>query len=174
MLLLGLLLIAATAAFTGLVIADNLSGGPVYHVTVLGNTIATMNTLEIFLSGLALALIFCLGLAMMGTGGVLAKRRRLRVREARRVRRAGPVGDAVPTTPNGTGTPVTQPGQTMQPGRAAQPGQAASTVEPGTEPTTGAAAPAATTTATGPDAASATAATTRSGRPRRHMHLFGH
>jgi hypothetical protein len=172
MLLLGLLLIAATAAFTGLVIADNLSGGPVYHVTVLGNTIATMNTLEIFLSGLALALIFCLGLAMMGTGGVLAKRRRLRMREARQARRAGPVGDAVPTTPNGTGTTVTQPGRTTQPG------QAASIADTGTEPTTGATAPAATTTATAPDPGEAPtpdpAPATTSGRPRRHRHPFGH
>lgn len=84
MLLLGLLLLAATGAFTGLVIADNLSGGPDYQVTVLGNTIATMSSLEIFLSGLALALIFCLGLAMTGTGGLLARRRRVRIRHARR------------------------------------------------------------------------------------------
>jgi hypothetical protein len=86
MLLLGLLLLAATGAFTGLLIADNLSGGPEYHVTLLGNTIATMNSLEIFLSGLALALIFCLGLAMTGTGGVLTRRRRSRLREARAAR----------------------------------------------------------------------------------------
>jgi hypothetical protein len=64
----GLLLLAATAAFTGLAIADNLSGGPEYSVSVLGNHIATMNTLEIFCSGLALALIFCLGLVMAAGG----------------------------------------------------------------------------------------------------------
>ncbi|MFI6931723.1 hypothetical protein [Streptomyces sp. NPDC050287] len=64
----GLLLLAATAAFTGLVIADNLSGGPEYNVSVLGNHIATMNSLEIFCSGLALALIFCLGLAVAASG----------------------------------------------------------------------------------------------------------
>jgi hypothetical protein len=63
MLLIGLLLLAATGAFTGLAIADNLSGGPEYTVSILGNEIATMNTLAIFASGLALALIFCLALA---------------------------------------------------------------------------------------------------------------
>ncbi|MFE5189864.1 hypothetical protein [Streptomyces sp. NPDC056628] len=63
MLFLGLLLLAATAAFTGLLIADNLSGGPEYTVSVLGQEIATMNTLAIFCSGLALALLFCLALA---------------------------------------------------------------------------------------------------------------
>jgi hypothetical protein len=65
MLFLGLLLAAATAAFTGLVISDNLSGGPEYQVTVLGQHIATMNTLAVFCSGLALALVFCLGIALM-------------------------------------------------------------------------------------------------------------
>ncbi|WP_243640134.1 hypothetical protein [Streptacidiphilus pinicola] len=84
MLLFGLLLLGATAAFTGLLIADNLSGGPDYSVVVLGNTIATMNGLEIFLSGVALALIFCLGLAMTRVGGQLARRRRTTLGEARR------------------------------------------------------------------------------------------
>ncbi|WP_037607048.1 hypothetical protein [Streptacidiphilus rugosus] len=83
MLLLGLLLLCATGAFTGLLIAGNLSGGPDYQVVVLGNTIATMNSLEIFLSGLALALIFCLALAMMGVGGRMASRRRAVLRGAR-------------------------------------------------------------------------------------------
>ncbi|MBY8883332.1 hypothetical protein K7472_00535 [Streptomyces sp. PTM05] len=83
MLLLGLLLMAATAAFTGLVIADNISGGPNYSVSVLGNHIATMNTLAAFLAGLALALIFCLGLAMLSTGGALMRRRRSNLRAAR-------------------------------------------------------------------------------------------
>lgn len=63
MLFLSLLLLAATGAFTGLVIADNLSGGPEYTVSVLGQEVATMNTLAVFCAGLALALIFCLALA---------------------------------------------------------------------------------------------------------------
>ncbi|MEU9208011.1 hypothetical protein AB0D27_08685 [Streptomyces sp. NPDC048415] len=63
MLFIGLILLAATGAFTGLVIAGNLSGGPEYTVSMLDHPIATMNTLAIFSAGLALALIFCLGLA---------------------------------------------------------------------------------------------------------------
>jgi hypothetical protein len=81
MLILGLLLLAASAAFTVLLIADNLSGGPEYTVSVLGNDIATLNALAIFCSGLALALVFCLGLALMTTG---AARRRHRHRAPRR------------------------------------------------------------------------------------------
>lgn len=75
MILLGLLLLGATGAFTGLLIADNLGGGPSYTVTVLGNTIATMSTLGIFLAGIALALIFVLGVVMAFGGGVRHHRR---------------------------------------------------------------------------------------------------
>ncbi|MEU0119728.1 hypothetical protein ABZ137_40240 [Streptomyces bobili] len=67
MLILGLLLLAATGAFTGLVIADNLLGGPEYTVSVLGQDIVTLNTLAVFCAGLALALLFCLGLSMAAT-----------------------------------------------------------------------------------------------------------
>ncbi|MFE7861045.1 hypothetical protein [Streptomyces sp. NPDC057403] len=74
MLFIGLLLLGATGAFTALVIAGNLSGGPEYTVSVLGHHIATMNTLAVFCSGLALALLFCLALAMMN--GALHRRRR--------------------------------------------------------------------------------------------------
>jgi hypothetical protein len=81
MLFLGLLLLAATGAFTGLVIADNLSGGPEYTVSVLDQEIATMNTLAIFSSGLALALIFCLGLAVMRSGATHRRHRRSRTYE---------------------------------------------------------------------------------------------
>ncbi|MFI1566581.1 hypothetical protein ACH4ZX_26595 [Streptomyces sp. NPDC020490] len=61
--LIGLLLVAATAAFTALLITGNLSGGPEYQVSVLGQHVATMNTLAIFCSGLVLALLFGLGVA---------------------------------------------------------------------------------------------------------------
>ncbi|MFD9633301.1 hypothetical protein [Streptomyces violascens] len=78
MLLLGLLLLGATGAFIGLLIAvaDNLSGGPDYGVTVLGNHIATLNSLGIFLAGIALTLIFGLGCAMVRSAGARARRRR--------------------------------------------------------------------------------------------------
>jgi hypothetical protein len=76
MLLIGLLLLAATAAFTVLAIAGNLSGGPDYTVSVLGSDIARMNTLEVFSAGLALALIFCLGAALLA--GAAARHRHAR------------------------------------------------------------------------------------------------
>ncbi len=90
MILLGVLLLAATAAFTGLLIADNLSGGPDYSVTVLGNQIATMNSLAIFLAGLALALIFCLGIAMATAGAARARRRTAELRDAQALARQAP------------------------------------------------------------------------------------
>jgi len=83
MLFLGLLLLAATAAFTGLVLADNLSGGPDYNVTILGHHVVTMNTLSIFCAGLALALIFGLGVMMALTGGALRRRKSRKLAQAR-------------------------------------------------------------------------------------------
>jgi hypothetical protein len=77
MLILGLLLLAGPAAFTGLALADNLNGGPDYNVTMLGHHIATMNSLAIFCAGLALALIFGLGV-MMAMGGLSLRRRKYR------------------------------------------------------------------------------------------------
>ncbi|MFE5084931.1 hypothetical protein [Streptomyces mirabilis] len=50
----GCLLLTATGALTGLAIADNLSVGPEYTVSVLDHDIATVNALAIFCSGLAL------------------------------------------------------------------------------------------------------------------------
>jgi len=98
MILLGLLLLTATGAFVGLLIADNLSGGPDYTVSVLGNDIATMNSLAVFLSGIALALIFGLGFVLAAGGGT------------RRRRRAGVPRDDSPSTPTDEGTaPASRP-----------------------------------------------------------------
>lgn len=69
MLLLALLLAAATAAFVGLAIAGNIGGGPDYNVSILGNHIATLNSLAIFSAGLALALLFAFFLVMAVGGG---------------------------------------------------------------------------------------------------------
>ncbi|WP_374209080.1 hypothetical protein [Kitasatospora sp. A2-31] len=93
MLLLGLLLMATTGAFAGLLIADNLDGGPDYTASVLGNDVATLSSLGIFLAGIALALLFCLGLAMIA-----------RARRARRSARLGAApayrtGEAAPAAP---------------------------------------------------------------------------
>jgi hypothetical protein len=113
MLFLGLLLLAATAAFTGLAISDNLGGGPHYTVSVLGNDIATMNTLAIFCAGLALALIFSLGLWMSSAGALHRRSRSIRMRAERdalaarlteRETAAGPPTSA--TTSAGTAAPT--------------------------------------------------------------------
>ncbi|MFF8772578.1 hypothetical protein [Kitasatospora sp. NPDC015120] len=94
MLLIGLLLVAATAAFTGLLIADNLSGGPEYQVTILGHQLVTLSSLGVFLAGLALALLFCLGLALAAA----ARRRRRVHRTDRRDRRAAAAPRRAPGT----------------------------------------------------------------------------
>jgi hypothetical protein len=78
--LLGLILLAGSAAFTGLAIAYNLGGGPHYTVHMLGATIATLNSLAIFCAGLALALIFSFGLWLLS----ISRPRRVRRRPVRR------------------------------------------------------------------------------------------
>lgn len=85
MLFLGLLLLVATGVFTGLVIADNPSGGPEYSVSVLDHDIATMNTLAVFCSGLALALVFCLGVVLARSGATHRRHGRPGRHGARRV-----------------------------------------------------------------------------------------
>ncbi|MFJ6070365.1 hypothetical protein ACIQFU_05870 [Streptomyces sp. NPDC093065] len=75
MLVLGLLLMAGAAAFAGLLIAYNLSGGPDYTVTLLGSDPFTISTLGAFLGGIALTLIFGLGMWMLMAGTVLARHR---------------------------------------------------------------------------------------------------
>jgi hypothetical protein len=90
MLLLGLLLLAATGVFTGLLASENWAGGPDYTVTMFGNTLGTLNSLQIFLAGIALTLVFCLGVAMAALGSRQARRRRAArhaaVREATQAR----------------------------------------------------------------------------------------
>ncbi|MFD7288811.1 hypothetical protein [Streptomyces sp. NPDC059863] len=84
MLIIGILLMAATAAFTALLIAFNLSGGAHYAVTLFGSQPFTINTLGAFLGGIALALIFGLGLWLLLGGAALMARRSRKRREARR------------------------------------------------------------------------------------------
>lgn len=80
MLIIGLLLIAATAVFSALLIGFNLSGGPNYAVTLFGSHPFTISVLGAFLGGLALALIFGLGLwLMLGGAALLARRRKTRL-----------------------------------------------------------------------------------------------
>ncbi|MFJ8542767.1 hypothetical protein ACIRFH_12270 [Streptomyces sp. NPDC093586] len=83
MVLLGLLLMAGAAAFVGLLIAYNLSGGPDYTVTLLGSRPFAISTLGAFLGGIALTLVFGLGMWMVLAGTVSARRRGRRRRPER-------------------------------------------------------------------------------------------
>lgn len=97
MLLLGLVLIMGAGAFTGLVIAYNTAGLPEYTVTMFGNTLATLNSLEIFVSGLVLATIICMGFALLGPGIRSRRVHHAHYRAARQVlaeRRAAPAPPA--------------------------------------------------------------------------------
>ena len=87
LLMLGLLVMAATAAFVGLAIAYNTGGGTDYTVNLLGEHPFTLSTLGAFASGLALATIFGLGLWLMLGGGMLARRRSRKQRAARHAER---------------------------------------------------------------------------------------
>ncbi|MEW2416535.1 hypothetical protein AB0953_22810 [Streptomyces sp. NPDC046866] len=99
MLVLGLLLLGATGVFIGLLVADN-TDGPMYHVTVLGQGIATLNGLAVFLAGIALTLILGLALLMIKAGVASARRRRQLLRDGRR---PAPPATHEPYPPNGRG-----------------------------------------------------------------------
>lgn len=131
MLLLGLVLLGATGAFTGLLISENHSGGPDYAVTMFGNDLGTVDTLGAFLAGIALTLVFCLALAMTASGSARQRRRNAELRAMRRERReyartadAGGAASATRTadtagTPEPTGTPGTtgtEPAAGTEPG----------------------------------------------------------
>jgi hypothetical protein len=108
MLLLGLLIVAAAVAFAIVVTADNLGGGPHYSVNLFDHHLATVNTLGAFLAGIALTLVFCLGLLIMTAGARREHRRNSELRAARRERRAaakaGTGTDLVPAAGSRTGT----------------------------------------------------------------------
>ncbi len=60
--ILGGLLAGGAGAFTGLLIAYNTSGGPKYTPEIFGQSLATLTTLGVFCSGMAMGLTFCFGL----------------------------------------------------------------------------------------------------------------
>ena len=111
MLLLGLLLLGATGAFAGLLVAENRSGGPDYAVTMYGNDLGTVNTLGAFLAGIALTLLFCLALAMVTGGANHARRRKAELRRMRRqaARGAEPAGGTETTETTETTEPAAAP-----------------------------------------------------------------
>ena len=83
MLLLGLLLVLASGAFAVVAVEENLSAGPDYPVGLFGHHIATLGAPGLFLSGVALTLVFCLGLLMLAIGLRHHRRTRAGLRMAR-------------------------------------------------------------------------------------------
>jgi hypothetical protein len=83
MLLLGLLLVLACGAFAVVAVEENLSAGPDYTVGLFGHHIATLSAPGLFLSGVALTLVFCLGLLMLSAGLRHHRRTRAGLRTAR-------------------------------------------------------------------------------------------
>ncbi|GDY32665.1 hypothetical protein [Gandjariella thermophila] len=65
--ILGMLLVAASAAFVALLVRDNIRG-PVYTPTIIGHALPSLNVLAIFVSGVVLAVLFCLGIWMVAAG----------------------------------------------------------------------------------------------------------
>ena len=90
MLLLGLLLCGASAAFAGLLIVENWGGGPEYTVMMFGHHLGHVTTLEAFLAGIALTLVFLLSALLTAAGARRSSRRRRELRALRsRIRRSG-------------------------------------------------------------------------------------
>ncbi len=90
MLLLGLVLLGAAGAFAGLLVAQNTAAGPDYSVALFGFDLGRLSTPQAFLAGIALALVFSLGLAIAVGSTLRARHRRVERlaerREASRVR----------------------------------------------------------------------------------------
>lgn len=83
MLLLGLVLLGAAGAFAGLLVAQNTTAGPDYSVSLFGFDLGRLSLPQAFLAGIALALIFSLGLAL-AVGSMLRARHRRVARLAER------------------------------------------------------------------------------------------
>jgi hypothetical protein len=88
LIILGLLLAGGVGAFSGLVIAYNTAGGPRYTPEIFGQSLATLNTLGVFVAGIALGLIFSFGLWLIA-GGTRQVTRSRRFRRVARYRRPG-------------------------------------------------------------------------------------
>ncbi|MFJ1705993.1 hypothetical protein [Kitasatospora sp. NPDC088346] len=150
MLILGVLLLAATGAFTALLVAGNLDGGADYTVTILGSDLATMSSLAIFLAGIALTLLFGLGCLLALAGARRTRRRSTELRSARasagvrapaRARTydrtvdpvAGAVGPAA--RPPADLTPDREPGRAPDASQVAGPDADAAAQQPAHQPT---------------------------------------
>ncbi|MCU7821263.1 hypothetical protein [Kitasatospora sp. DSM 101779] len=130
MLALGLLLLAATGAFTGLLIAEN-PDGPTTTVTMFGNDLATMNSLAVFLAGIALTLVLVFGCLLVLAGSRRHRRRSAELRTSRRDR-----AEAAPAEPAGTPPYASAPQPQPYADRAPLGGASGGPAGPGTQATT--------------------------------------
>lgn len=80
---LGLLLVLLSGGAVALLTAYNRSGGPDYSITMFDNQIAVVNGMQIFYAGIALALVFCLGLWLMAMSARRGRAMRAEIRAAR-------------------------------------------------------------------------------------------
>jgi ABC-type nickel/cobalt efflux system permease component RcnA len=80
---LGLLLVLLSGAAVVLLAAYNRSGGPDYSVNLLDREFVVANGLQIFFAGIALALLFCLGLWLMAMAARRSRAMRAEIRAAR-------------------------------------------------------------------------------------------
>jgi hypothetical protein len=87
MIIVGFLLLGAAATVSGLLIADNLSTGPIFTPQLLGHSLPSLNAVGVFCAGLGLALLFCLGVWMIAAA-VIDRHRGVRFDE--------PVDDFLP------------------------------------------------------------------------------
>jgi hypothetical protein len=87
MIIVGFLLLGAAATVSGLLIADNLSTGPIFTPHLLGHSLPSLNAVGVFSAGLGLALLFCLGVWMIAAA-VIDRHRGVRFDE--------PVDDFLP------------------------------------------------------------------------------
>ena len=91
MLLIGLLIMAAAAVFAGVLLSENW-GGTTYQVDGFGHVLGHLTLAEIFIAGLALMVIFVLGVWSVSVSSRIRKRasgrRRAETRAAREERDA--------------------------------------------------------------------------------------
>jgi hypothetical protein len=80
---LGLLLVLLSGGAVALLTVYNRAGGPDYSVGMFGNEIAAVNGMQIFYAGIALALLFCLGLWLMAMSARRGRAMRAEIRAAR-------------------------------------------------------------------------------------------
>lgn len=83
----GVLLSGGAGGFTGLLISDSPAGGPTYTPEMLGQALPMtpqLTMLGVFCSGLALGLIFCVGIWFLAAAATRRKHRAAAAWTARR------------------------------------------------------------------------------------------